>query len=111
MRSLVVGEQPPGYEVGNAYHYILMRILMAGRANDLQVIDGPYLQIRDVDGFRRVGGRAAALGVLTGWHICPHRLDECAIRSDQTPLLAQVRDGEGRVGRLPGGVEAVQEDP
>src|SRR3954468_375408 len=29
MKSLVVGEQPPGYDVGDAYHYILMRILMA----------------------------------------------------------------------------------
>ncbi|MQA10436.1 MAG: CoA ester lyase, partial [Pseudonocardiaceae bacterium] len=48
MKSLVVGEQPPGYDVGDAYHYILMRILMAARANDLQAIDGPYLQIKDL---------------------------------------------------------------
>src|ERR1700744_3400187 len=26
MLSLVVGEQPPGYDVGDAYHYILIRI-------------------------------------------------------------------------------------
>ena len=37
MKSLVVGEQPPGYDVGDAYHYILMRLLMAARAHDLQV--------------------------------------------------------------------------
>ncbi len=42
MKSLVVGEQPPGYPA-DAYHYILMKILMAARANDLQAIDGPYL--------------------------------------------------------------------
>ena len=41
MKSLVVGEQPPGYDVGDAYHYILMQILMAARAYDLQAIDGP----------------------------------------------------------------------
>ena len=62
MRSLVVGEQPPGYDVGDAYHHILMSILLAARAHDLQAIDGPYLQIRDVDGFRRVARRSAALG-------------------------------------------------
>ena len=28
MKSLVVGEQPPGYDVGDAYHHILMSILM-----------------------------------------------------------------------------------
>ena len=50
MKSLVVGEQPPGYDVGDAYHYILMQILMAARAHGKQAIDGPYLQIRDVDG-------------------------------------------------------------
>jgi len=61
MKTLVVGEQPPGYDVGDAYHYILMRILMAARAHDKQAIDGPYLQIRDVDGFKRVAGRSAAL--------------------------------------------------
>ncbi|HET8642146.1 MAG TPA: CoA ester lyase [Pseudonocardiaceae bacterium] len=77
MRSLVVGEQPPGYEVGDAYHYILMRILMAGRANDLQAIDGPYLQIRDVDGFRRVGARSAALGYDGKWVLHPGQIEPC----------------------------------
>jgi citrate lyase subunit beta/citryl-CoA lyase len=75
MRSLVVGEQPPGYDVGDAYHYILMRILMAARAVDVQAIDGPYLQIRDVDGFRRVAGRAAALGFDGKWVLHPGQVD------------------------------------
>jgi citrate lyase subunit beta / citryl-CoA lyase len=77
MRSLVVGEQPPGYDAGDAYHYILMRILMAGRANDLQAIDGPYLQIRDIDGFRRVGGRSAALGYDGKWVLHPGQIEPC----------------------------------
>ena len=75
MRSLVVGEQPPGYDVGDAYHYILMRILMAARSNDLQAIDGPYLQIKDVDGFRRVAGRSAALGFDGKWVLHPGQID------------------------------------
>jgi citrate lyase subunit beta / citryl-CoA lyase len=48
MKSLVVGEQPPGYDVGDAYHHILMSILLAARAHDKQAIDGPYLAVRDV---------------------------------------------------------------
>jgi citrate lyase subunit beta / citryl-CoA lyase len=75
MRTLVVGEQPLGYDVGDAYHYILMRILMAARANDLQAIDGPYLQIKDVDGFRRVAGRSAALGFDGKWVLHPGQID------------------------------------
>src|SRR5947199_1759905 len=75
MKSLVVGEQPPGYDVGDAYHHILMSILMAARANDKLAIDGPYLQIKDVDGFRRVAGRSAALGFDGKWVLHPGQLD------------------------------------
>ncbi|MDA0641428.1 MULTISPECIES: HpcH/HpaI aldolase/citrate lyase family protein [Nonomuraea] len=75
MRTLVVGEQPPGYEEGDAYHYILMRLLMAARTHDLQVIDGPYLQIKDVDGFRRAARRSAALGYDGKWVLHPLQVD------------------------------------
>jgi citrate lyase subunit beta/citryl-CoA lyase len=75
MKSLVVGEQPPGYDVGDAYHHILMSILMAARKYDLQAIDGPYLQIRDVDGFKRVAGRSAALGFDGKWVLHPGQID------------------------------------
>jgi citrate lyase subunit beta / citryl-CoA lyase len=74
MKSLVVGEQPPGYDVGDAYHYILMRILMAARTYDKQAIDGPYLQIKDVDGFRRVATRSAALGFDGKWVLHPGQI-------------------------------------
>jgi citrate lyase subunit beta/citryl-CoA lyase len=74
MKSLVVGEQPPGYDVGDAYHYILMQILMAARAHDKQAIDGPYLQIRDLDGFKRVAGRSAALGFDGKWTLHPDQI-------------------------------------
>jgi citrate lyase subunit beta/citryl-CoA lyase len=75
MKSLVVGEQPPGYTEGDAYHYILMRILMAARTYGLQAIDGPYLQIRDLDGFRRTAQRAAALGYDGKWVLHPGQVD------------------------------------
>ena len=75
MKSLVVGEQPPGYDVGDAYHYILMRLLMAARAHDKQVIDGPYLQIKDLDGFKRVAGRSAALGFDGKWTLHPSQIE------------------------------------
>jgi len=73
MKSLVVGEQPPGYPA-DAYHYILMRILIAARAHDLQAIDGPYLQIRNADGYREVARRAAALGFDGKWVLHPDQI-------------------------------------
>lgn len=76
MKSLVVGEQPPGYDVGDAYHHILMSILMAARAHDKQAIDGPYLAIKDLDGLARVaGGRAAALGFDGKWVLHPTQVE------------------------------------
>ncbi|AHK31601.1 Malyl-CoA lyase [Rhodococcus opacus PD630] len=75
MKSLVIGEQPPGYGVGDAFHYPLMRILMAARANGLQAIDGPYVQVRNVEGFRRVAGQAAALGYDGKWVLHPAQID------------------------------------
>jgi len=75
MKSLVVGENPPGYDTGDAYHYILMRILMAARAYDKQAIDGPYLQIRDVDGYKKVAGRSAALGFDGKWVLHPGQVE------------------------------------
>jgi citrate lyase subunit beta/citryl-CoA lyase len=75
LRTTVVGEQPTGYDTGDAYHYVLMRILVAARANGIQAIDGPYLAIHDLDGFRRVAGRAAALGFDGKWVIHPGQID------------------------------------
>ena len=74
MRSLVVGEQPDGYDVGDAYHHVLMTILVAARAHGLQAIDGPYLQVRDVEGFRRSARRSAALGYDGKWVLHPDQV-------------------------------------
>jgi citrate lyase subunit beta/citryl-CoA lyase len=74
MRGLVVGEQPPGYDVGDAYHYALMRILVSARTHGLQAIDGPYLQVRDVDGFTRSARRSAALGFDGKWVLHPDQI-------------------------------------
>jgi citrate lyase beta subunit len=52
-----------------------MSILLAARANNRQAIDGPYLQIRDPDGFRRVAGRSAALGFDGKWVLHPSQID------------------------------------
>ena len=75
MRTLVVGEQPQGYDVGDAYHHILMKILIAARANGIAAIDGPYLKVRDTDAFRRVAGRSAALGYDGKWVLHPDQID------------------------------------
>ena len=74
MRSLDVGARPEGY-AGDAFHYALMRMLVAARAHGLQAIDGPYLKIRDIDGFRRAAASAAALGFDGKWVLHPGQID------------------------------------
>ena len=74
MRTLVVGEQPEGYDVGDAYHHVLMTILVAARTHGINAIDGPYLKVRDTDAFRRVAGRVAALGYDGKWVLHPDQI-------------------------------------
>ena len=74
MRTQVVGEQPEGYDIGDAYHHVLMTILVAARAHGVAAIDGPYLKVRDVEAFRRVAGRSAALGYDGKWVLHPDQI-------------------------------------
>ena len=74
MKSLVVGALHPDYP-GDPFHYILMQILMAARARGVQAIDGPFLQVRDVDGFRDVAKRSAMLGFDGKWVLHPGQID------------------------------------
>src|SRR6201994_1080419 len=73
-RTLVVGEQPEGYTEGDAYHHVLMTILVAARAHGKAAIDGPYLKVRDTEAFRRVAGRSAALGYDGKWVLHPDQI-------------------------------------
>ena len=74
MRTLVVGEQPVGYGVGDAYHHVLMTILVAARAHGINAIDGPYFKVKDTAAFTRVAGQTAALGYDGKWVLHPDQI-------------------------------------
>ena len=76
MPSLSGGLLIPDYP-GDYFHYAFMKILMAGRANGLQVIDGPYVKVRDADGFREYCRRAQILGFDGKWSLHPDQLTIC----------------------------------
>lgn len=73
MPVLTGGVELPGYP-GDHFHYAFSRILAAGRAYGLSVIDGPYLKIRDLDGLRRYCERTALLGFDGKWAIHPDQV-------------------------------------
>jgi citrate lyase subunit beta / citryl-CoA lyase len=79
MPSLAGGLQIPEYP-GDYFHYVFMKILMAGRANGLQVIDGPYVKVRDNDGFRDYCQRTKILGYDGKWALHP---DQVAILNEE----------------------------
>lgn len=74
MATTSVGEQPDGYEGGDAFHHVLFSILVAARAHGLAAIDGPFVAIRDVAGFRRSARRAAGLGYDGKWVLHPDQI-------------------------------------
>ena len=74
MRGLSVGSQIDGYDA-DAFHYVLSRILVAARANSLQAIDGPYVSIRDLPGFRKSAAKSAALGYDGKWVVHPSQVE------------------------------------
>jgi len=79
MPVLTGGVQIPEYP-GDHFHYVLARILMAGRANGLPVIDGPFRKIRELDALREYSQRAHVLGYDGKW----------ALHPDQVPVINDV---------------------
>ena len=51
-----------------------MKILMAARANGLQAIDGPYVKVRDSEGFRDFCKRTQILGFDGKWALHPDQV-------------------------------------
>ena len=73
MPVLTAGVQIPEYP-GDHFNYVFSRILMAGRANGLQVIDGPYLKVKDIDGLRDFAKRTRILGYDGKWALTPDQV-------------------------------------
>jgi len=72
--TVTAGEAIPGYENLDHFHYVLTHINIAARANNLQAIGGPYLLIRDLEGFRAAAMRERALGFDGKWALHPDQI-------------------------------------
>jgi citrate lyase subunit beta/citryl-CoA lyase len=73
MPVLTGGVSIPEYP-GDHFHYVFSKILMAGRANGLQVIDGPFLKIRELDALREYCMRTRTLGYDGKWALNPDQV-------------------------------------
>jgi citrate lyase subunit beta/citryl-CoA lyase len=72
--TVTAGMPMPGYP-GDHWHHVLSTILIAARHAGVQAIDGPYLLIKDLEGFRDMAERARALGYDGKWALHPGQID------------------------------------
>src|SRR5665213_3879646 len=73
MPVLTGGVAIPEYP-GDHFNYVFSKILMAGRANGLQVIDGPFLKIRELEQLRDYTMRPRILGFDGKWALHPDQV-------------------------------------
>ena len=104
--QLSIGTLDSGY-AADVWHYALMRILVAARANGLLAIDGPFAAFGDLDGLERAARHSAALGFDGKWVIHPTQIetvnrvyspDPAAFARAEAILAAyrEATEGEGR---------------
>jgi citrate lyase subunit beta/citryl-CoA lyase len=69
----IVGDIAESYP-GDHFHAVCLALLLAARTHGLQVIDGPYLGLQDIDRLREMSLRTRALGFDGKWAIHPDQL-------------------------------------
>jgi citrate lyase subunit beta/citryl-CoA lyase len=60
---------------GDLWHYARNRVVIAARAAGIDAVDGPYLDFKNAQGYRRECVRAKALGMAGKWAIHPGQID------------------------------------
>ncbi|MDR0283496.1 MAG: CoA ester lyase [Propionibacteriaceae bacterium] len=116
MGTLSVGSQPDGYPA-DAFHYPLMAILVAARANGLLAVDGPFVGIRDQAGFVASARKAAALGYDGKWVVHPDQIDAGnetfapseAVLARARRIMAAYERASTNAGGVTGAIEVDQE--
>lgn len=73
---------------GHRWHYVLSRMVIAGKARGLSVIDAPYGNFKDSAGLQRSAELAAALGIDGKWAIHPSQID--IINSVFSPSIEEI---------------------
>jgi citrate lyase subunit beta / citryl-CoA lyase len=105
-----IGAAPDGYP-GDHLNYVYSRLVVAARAAGIQVIDGPYGNIKDDEGLRTRSTLARALGIDGKWTIHPGQIaivnevftpspDELARAEALLAAYDRATDDEGRGAAL-----------
>jgi citrate lyase beta subunit len=94
---------------GHRFHYAMCRIVVAARAADLRVVDGPVADYRDEEGLRKACLVARSLGFDGKWCIHPAQAEtvnevfsptEREVEGAQKVVSAYEKAGAGGVGSI-----------
>lgn len=72
--SKVIGGDLDTYP-GDLWHYARNKIVIAARAAGVDAVDGPYIDFKNPDGYRRECVRSRTLGFVGKWAIHPTQID------------------------------------
>ncbi|HET8853166.1 MAG TPA: CoA ester lyase [Ktedonobacteraceae bacterium] len=72
--SKVIGGDLDTYP-GDLWHYARNKIVIAARAAGIDAMDGPYIDFKNPDGYRRECVRSHTLGFVGKWVIHPTQID------------------------------------
>jgi citrate lyase subunit beta / citryl-CoA lyase len=87
---------------GDRWHWVRSTVLVAARAAGLQAIDGPHLDIADLDGLRLEAGRARGLGFDGKWALHPSQVEP--LNEAFSPTPGELEHATAVLGALePGG--------
>jgi citrate lyase subunit beta/citryl-CoA lyase len=74
---------------GDIWHYARFRLLVACRANGMQAIDAPFVDLRDPEGYRRHAQQGQLMGFDGKWALHPDQIPLAVTAF--TPSEAEVR--------------------
>ena len=60
---------------GDLWHYARNKVVIAARAASIDAIDGPYLDFKNAEGYRRECARSKVLGIVGKWAIHPDQIN------------------------------------
>jgi len=83
-----LGRSPVADYPGDRWHWVRETVLVAARSAGLQAIDGPHLDVSDLEGLAVEAGRARALGLDGKWALHPAQIEP--INAAFSPAQAEV---------------------
>jgi citrate lyase subunit beta/citryl-CoA lyase len=69
--------QSGGYESANIFDYPLMKILVAARAAGIFALDGPVVDVHNLEKFKASAMRASLMGFDGKWVVHPSQIETC----------------------------------